>query len=134
MLFRSVEAIEAPDGGALDARSSRRLDHAYIYGSTPEFPDPCVFFDTFRSNNPGSNWSWYSRKEVDQAYEECARSLEVAVQRATIDRVKSLIADDAPIFPLAPIYQRVYQAPRMRGFQPSPLEGMSLREAAVGSK
>lgn len=130
----AVEAVEAPDGGALDARSSARLDHAYIYGSTPEYADPCVFFDTFRSGNPGSNLSWYSRKEVDQAYEECAHSLDLAVQRASIDHVKPLIADDAPILPLAPIYQRAYQAPRIRGFQPSPLEGMSLREVTLGSQ
>jgi ABC-type transport system substrate-binding protein len=127
----AVEPVATPDGAALDERFFARADHAYVYGSTPELADPCIFFEPFRSGNLTYNWSWYSRPEVDAAYAECARSTNLATQRSAIRRVRPLLEQDAPLLPLGPAVQRVFLSARLSGFTPSPLEGVSLREAAL---
>lgn len=127
-----VEPVEARDGRALDERFFAREDHAYLYGSTPEIVDPCFFFEPFRSGNLTSNWSWYSRREVDDAYRECARSMDVLAQRAAVLRALPLVAADAPLLPLTLIDQQVYVHPRVAGFVPTPLDGLDLRNVTLG--
>jgi ABC-type transport system substrate-binding protein len=127
----AVEGVPTPDGAALDERFFARKDHGYVYGSTPELADPCLFFEPFRTGNLAYNWSWYSRPQVDEAYQECAGSASEAVQRESIRRARGLVAEDAPLLPLGPAVQRVFQSARVRGFTPSPLEGLGLRDVSL---
>jgi ABC-type transport system substrate-binding protein len=129
-----VEAVEAPGSAALDRRFTARLDHAYLFGSFPDTMDPCLVLEPFRSRSTAFNWSWYSRPEVDEDYQACARSHDVTSQQRAIDHALRLVAQDAPLLPLTLIRQRVYVGPRVVGFVPSPLEGMDFRTVALRSE
>lgn len=126
-----VEAVEAPGSGAMNERFAARLDHAYLFGSFPDTMDPCLVLEPFRSRSAGFNWSWYSRREVDEDYRACAISHDLASQQRAIDHALRLVAEDAPLLPLTRIRQRVYVGSRVLGFVPSPLEGVDFRSVAL---
>lgn len=126
-----VEPVAVADGQALDERFFARQDHAYVYGSTPEAADPCLFFEPFRAGNLAYNWAWYARPEVDAAYARCRASSDAAEQALLIEQSRALIAQDAPILPMGPAFQRILTSARLRGFTPSPLEGLDLRGVSL---
>jgi ABC-type transport system substrate-binding protein len=126
-----VEAVETAGSRDLNRRYDGRMDHAYLFGSLPDTMDPCLVLEPFRSRSAAFNWSWYSRREVDEDYRTCAVSHDVASQQRAISHALGLVAEDAPLLPLTRIRQRMFVGSRVEGFVPSPLEGVDFRVVAL---
>lgn len=113
----------------------RELAHSpppvYRLGWGADFPDPDNFMNLFTSYSANNHTGW-ANAEYDRLVDQAAREHIPARRQQLYDRAQRILCEeDVPIVPLFVTSINLVVRPRVRGFEPNPMDLFFLEQVTV---
>lgn len=102
-------------------RRQRRVTEVFRGGWIADYDDAGSFLDLFASGSP-LNWSGYANTAYDALLQEAAAEAEPSRRAALRGDAEAMLLADYPIVPLYYYTSKHLVSPRLRGFEPNPLD------------